>query len=294
MQSGDQIEVLTSKKQLADPKRLEFVVTAKAKNALKSLLKKLRKENVEKGKEVLQEKIKELKLSPNTITFNKLLKHYSVRSKDELYCKIGRGIIKIEDIKKIISKKAQNKWVRYWQLQYNKSSIRKKIKDNPDDINSSIKTKQLELIEDFDHANYEIATCCNPIPGDEITGYIDDNNEVTIHKKNCEIVSDLAMTFGNKIISVKWTTHRILSFLARVELNGIDKIGILNKITNVISKELDVNMRSVSFDSRGGVFSGTIDLYIHNKEDLEVVITNLKKIKGINSVIRIEELNDTV
>ncbi len=294
LQSGDQIEILTSKRQVSDPKSLDFVITAKAKNALKSLLKKIRLENVEKGKEILQEKVKELNLNPSTITFNKLLKHYSVRSKDELYCKIGRGIIDISNLKKIISKKAQNKWVRYWQLQYNRSSTRKKIKGDIDSEKSIVKTQQIELTENFDYTNYEIAQCCNPIPGDKISGYLENNKDVIIHKSGCDIISELATTQGNNIISVNWTTHKMLSFLARIELNGIDKIGILNKITNIISKELDVNMRSATFDSRGGIFKGTIDLYIHNKEDLDKLIIDLKKIKGINSVIRIEELNDTV
>ncbi len=284
LNSGDRVEILTSEKQFIDPNRINYVVTAKAKNALKNLNKAKKAEFIEKGKKLLQERLKELKLSNTSLAFRKLFNHFEVRTKDELYCKIGRGVIKLDNIKKIVNKKSKNKIIRYWQLQFSRNSNRKKIKENPD----KNVIKQLKLFDTFDGADYIIADCCRPIPGDKVTGIIKDKGEIEIHKTSCDKFEDLASKYGNNIINVTWAEHKILSFLTSIEITGIDKIGLLNDITGVISKELNVNMRSVSFDATDGIFKGTIYLYIHNKKDLDKLIDNIKKIKGVKTVKRIE------
>ncbi len=284
LNSGDKVEILTSEKQFIDPSRINYVVTAKAKNALKSLNRAKKIEFIEKGKRLLQEKLKELKLANTSLAFRNLFTHFEVRSKDELYCKIGRGAIKLDNIKKIVNKRSKNKIIRYWQLQFSRNSNRKKIKENTE----KTLTKQLKLFDTFENVNYIIADCCRPIPGDTVVGLINEKGEIEIHKTSCDNFQDQASKHGNNIVNAKWAEHKILSFLTSIEITGLDSIGLLNKITNVISKELNVNMRSVSFDAIDGVFKGTIYLYIHNKEDLENLINNIKKIKGVKSVNRIE------
>lgn len=284
LNSGDKVEILTSEKQFVDPKRINYVVTAKAKNALKSINRVKKVEYIESGKKILQDKFKELKPANTSLAFRKLFIHFEVRSKDELYCKIGRGAIDIENISKIINKKSKNKIIRYWQLQFSRTTNRKKNKENTE----KHKIKQLKLFDNFDEKSYILSKCCKPIPGDKVAGIINKSSEIEIHKISCDKFQEQASINGNNIVDAKWAEHKILSFLSSIEITGLDKIGILNKITEIISKELNVNMRSVSFDSSDGVFKGTIYLYIHNKEDLDELINNIKKIKGVKTVDRIE------
>ena len=128
--------------------------------------------------------------------------------------------------------------------------------------------------------------CCNPIPGDPIIGFLDENNEVVIHKKVCQRAISIASHQGGKIVNAKWTKHTILSFLARISLKGIDRIGIVNEITKYITLVLSVNIRKIHFETHDGIFEGYIDLYVHNTEDLEVIMKRMLKIKGVESVLR--------
>ncbi|MBR5855751.1 MAG: bifunctional (p)ppGpp synthetase/guanosine-3',5'-bis(diphosphate) 3'-pyrophosphohydrolase, partial [Bacteroidales bacterium] len=135
---------------------------------------------------------------------------------------------------------------------------------------------------------YKVAECCNPIPGDPIIGFIDEDNEVVIHKKVCPKATTLASRQGSTIVNAKWTKHTILSFLARIEIKGIDRIGIVNDITKYITLVLSVNIRKIHFETHDGVFEGYIDLYVHNTEDLDVIMKRIQKIKGVENVIRID------
>ena len=131
-----------------------------------------------------------------------------------------------------------------------------------------------------------MAECCNPIPGDPIIGFLDDDNEVIVHKKVCPVAISLASIQGGKIVNAKWTKHTILSFLARLEIKGIDRIGIVAEITKYITLVLSVNIRKIHFETHDGIFDGYIDLYVHNTDDLDVMIKRLLKIKGIENVVR--------
>ncbi len=290
LNSGDQVEIITSNKQRPKREWLDFVVTAKAKSNIKDAFKIERKENVKKGKEILEEELNKLGLSPNSLIFRKLLTGFGIRSKEELYLRIGSGIITIEELIKVIKKKSKNKWIRYWQLQISRSASRKKKPEtNTAGAGAKIDKKKTFLLkEDSEQKEYILAKCCNPIPGDNVMGFINHNDQVVIHHKKCSNAIKISSSFGNRIITAKWTTHKVLSFLARIRMSGIDKIGLVNSVTTVISKELDVNIRSISFDSHDGVFEGEIDLYVHNTEYLDKLIQNLKKVKGVNKVVRVE------
>ncbi|MFH2142799.1 MAG: RelA/SpoT family protein, partial [Bacteroidota bacterium] len=237
LHSGDQVEILTSDKQKPKREWLDFVITAKAKGNIKDAFKVERKLYLTEGKEILDNKLKELDISLSSIIFRKLLNGYNIRSKDDFYVKIGSGIIDLDDIKKIIKKKSRNKWIRYWQLQINKTTGRKKKKQTHEiisDVSYDIK-KPFLLTEEVDEQDYVLSKCCNPIPGDDVIGYLNNENEIIIHKKKCPNAIKMSSSFGDRIISANWTTHKIMSFLARIQISGIDKIGMLNNFTNVIS-----------------------------------------------------------
>ena len=202
-------------------------------------------------------------------------------------------------------KNSENKFVKYWNLQFFLGNSDKEKEDEKKEKESGkadekrekkeekqavkIDKKKDYLLEEnpLDKTlSYKVAECCNPIPGDPIIGFLDDDNEVVVHKKVCPVAISLASIQGGKIVNAKWTKHTILSFLARLEIKGIDRIGIVAEITKYITLVLSVNIRKIHFETHDGIFEGYIDLYVHNTDDLEVMIKRLPKIKGIENVVR--------
>jgi GTP diphosphokinase / guanosine-3',5'-bis(diphosphate) 3'-diphosphatase len=295
LSSGDQVEVLTSDSQRTQREWLEYAITAKAKSSIKNSLKAENKIRVEAGMKILEEKLKELNLHPNSRIIKKLLDGYDTANKDDLYMKIGGGIITLENIKKILRKNTKNKWIRYWELTYSKSIQRsKKQNDQPKTAPALDLAKPMIIREGIDEPgkNYRIAKCCNPIPGDEIVGYKSPNETIIIHSSKCPTATKLMSSHGNLIVSTRWTSHKILSFLAGISIKGIDKIGIVNSITNVISHDLNANIRKIAVETHDGIFEGSIELYVHDTKHLNNLIMNLFKINGVVSVNRIEAVKE--
>lgn len=293
LNSGDQVEIITSDKQRLQKEWLELVITAKAKTAIKNALKSESKNRIEKGKGLLETKLKDLNLTPSSRIFHKILPAYEVSSKEELYSKIGSEIIKLDDLEKILKKNTKNKWIRYWELTLGfggnnefpseeEMTVQKKytnsspfiLRENVDD-----KTK-----------SYAIATCCNPLPGEDVIGYRSTMDTIIIHRSKCPNAIRLLSSESEKIIPTRWTTHKILSFLCKVSIQGIDRFGIFNNITTVISKELSINIRTLNLSSHDGIFEGEVELYVHSINDLNKLLVNLGKIKGVEKVARIESL----
>jgi guanosine-3',5'-bis(diphosphate) 3'-pyrophosphohydrolase len=292
LKSGDQVEIITSDKFHSRREWLNKVVTAKAKSSIKSSIKAETKNRIEKGKKILEEELSKLNLKPSSRIFKKLLPGYEVTSKDELYSKIGTSIINLDNLKKILKKNTKNKWIRYWQIQFAKSTQRNKKpasrrKTTKKDFSAPVLLK--ENIEE-EQPEYTIAKCCNPIPGDDVIGYTDQdiNSQLIIHKKKCPNAIKLLSSHKELIVPVKWTTHKVLSFLVKLAITGIDHFGIYNDITTVISKQLNVNIRTINLASHDGIWEGTIDLYVHDTKDVNNLIMNLSKIKGVDSVTRVE------
>jgi guanosine-3',5'-bis(diphosphate) 3'-pyrophosphohydrolase len=292
LKSGDQIEIITSDKFHSRREWLNKVVTAKAKSSIKASIKAETKNRIQKGKKILEEELSKLNLKPASRIFKKLLPGYEVTSKDELYSKIGSSIIKLDNLEKILKKNTKNKWIRYWQIQFAKTTQRNKKpvpskKPEKKDISAPVLLK--ENIEE-EQPEYTIAKCCNPIPGDDVIGYTDKdiNSQVTIHKRKCPNAIKLLSSHKELIVPVKWTTHKVLSFLVKLAITGIDHFGIYNDITTVISKQLNVNIRTINLASHDGIWEGTIDLYVHDTKDVNNLIMNLSKIKGVDSVTRVE------
>lgn len=292
LMSGDQVEVITS--DIAKPEKewLTFVHTTKAKTAITNILKTLEKDRIQKGIAILETKLNEFGLTTNSEIIKKLLLAYDVLNKDELYLKIELGIINLDDLKKIIRKNLSKNVIKYWELKLIES---RKVKTKPEpkipEIDRSVPFLLRENVDNAEQS-YEIAKCCNPIPGDEVTGYYSPEGAIVIHKPKCPVAIRLMSSEGNRIIPVKWTIHKLVSFLAKIKMSAIDRIGLLNDITKVISFELNANMQNVNVSVHDGIFDCTIDLYVHHTIDLNNLILKISNIKGIESVKRIEDFTD--
>lgn len=295
LKSGDQVEVITSGKQRTQKEWLKYVKTAKAKSAITQAIKDDNKNRIEKGKQILEKKLHELNVQPSSRVFKKILPAYQVLSKDELYSKIGTGIIQLDDLKKILKKNTKNKIIRYWSLQLAKSTgAGKPRRDNvgvQKQENFSYKDPVLLREDKSGVPEYEIADCCKPIPGDDVLGFRDkDNKNIVIHKSKCPIAIKLMSSQGNTIVPARWTTHKLLSFLAKLSINGIDRVGIAKDITATISNELNANIRRINIETHDGIFEGEIELYVHSASDLNNLILDLSKLKGVDKVKRKEEI----
>jgi GTP pyrophosphokinase len=299
LQNGDQVEILTSDNQKIQRDWLNYVTTAKAKAAITNAIKAETKNRTYKGKKELEKKLKELGLKPNSNLLRKLIEAYEVSSKEELYSKIGSGIISLKGIDKIVKRHARNKFIRYWGLQISRTANKtmprhKKSSSYTQKTGSKFDYKSPYIISEKTDDNklpYQIAECCHPIPGDEVVGYKKPNsNVIIVHKAKCPTALKLMSSQGQYIVPAKWTTHTYLSFLAKLHIKGIDRIGIAKDITALISNELDANIRKLNIDTVDGMFEGYIELYVHNVSDLNNLILNLSKVKGIDSVKRIEDV----
>lgn len=296
MQNGDQVEILTSENQLPQQEWLNFITTAKAKGKVKNSLRTENHQHLEKGKIIIEEALKKLDAPLVADTLKKIVAYYNLNNKEQLYSEVGMGIIDLNDLDKIIAVKSHNKFIKYWNIKIkgkNKENDVAEAEEKEEVAGSLIdRHKPFILKEDPGNSAYSLARCCNPIPGDDVFGYITSGNHVIIHKKECHKAETLVGSHGDKIIAAEWTKFKKLSYLTRLRLKGFDRLGIVSEITNVISKLYNINMRTVKFDTHEGLFEGDLFLYMHNTEDLNNLIRQLSKLKGIDSVTRVENMNE--
>jgi len=287
LSNGDQVEILTSEKQKPQREWLKFVATAKARTKIKDAFKLEKNRHLELGKEMIEIALKKLHITPTVNTLKKITSHYNLSNKDQLYSQIGIGFIDLDDIANVVRKKSENRITRYWKLTFGKMKKSDKSSDAPID-----KKKPFLLKEDPDSRNYTLAKCCNPIPGDDVIGFILANDQIIIHKKGCPKAEKLTSSHGSRLITAQWTTFKRLSYLTQLHLDGFDRIGIVNEVTNVISKQHNINMRTIKFDTHDGIFEGELFIYIHNAQDLQNLIAELTKIKGIDKIERVENISE--
>lgn len=290
LQNGDQVEILTSENQIPKLEWLKFSNTAKARGKIKDAFKTEKAKHTEKGKQMVEESFNLIKEPLSANNLKKLVAHYNLNNRDQLYSEVGMGFIDLQDVKEIIGKKSENKLVKYWNITFGSGN-----KNAPEEVEHSKKIDQKKtflLKENQDNTSFSLAKCCNPIPGDPVVGYLSNEEHVIIHKVDCPEVAKLLTNQGENIIRAEWTKFKRQSYLTRLNLEGFDRLGIVHEVTTVISKGLNINMRSVKFDTHDGIFKGDLFLYIHNAEDLKSLISRLKNIKGIENVIRVENLNE--
>lgn len=291
LNSGDQVEIITSEIAKPELEWLSFVKTSKARDAIKNQLRLETKDSIQKGMELLEAKMKELGQSLDTETLKNLLSAYDYDNKEDFFSGIGTGRIQLDNLKKNVKGPGKNV-IKYWELKLIGSKKEKKPA-SPGPSGSIDKKVPFLLRENVDNAeqSYEIAKCCNPIPGDEVTGYHSPEGTIVIHKPKCPVAIRIMSNEGNRIIAVKWAIHKLVSFLARISMTGIDRIGLVNDITNIISSELKVNMTNINISVKDTIFEGTIDLYVHHTKDLNNLILKISNIKGIESVKRVEDFS---
>ncbi len=278
---------MTSEKQRPQSHWFEIVTTAKAKQKVKDSFKLEQSEHIEKGRQIIEDELKKLNKIPSNETISALLNHFNLETKMQMYAQVGSGLINLNQLEEIYKdKKEENKLVKYWKL----SLGRKKKNDQESEISNQHidKKKTYILSEENIEKNFKLAKCCNPIPGDDVIGYLDESNVIIIHKKSCKETIKITTSEGDKIVIAKWKQFKINSFLSRIYIKGFDRIGIASDVTSIISKDHNVNMRTVRFDTNEGVFTGTIDLYIHNTEDIDNILAELNKLKGIDIVERLD------
>ena len=274
--SGDQVEIITSQKQHPRKDWLRFVATSEAKSKIKSALKKEKKIISEKGKELAVRKLRHLRINLNNSTETELIKHFKSSSTLELFYQFGNGEISNSDIKEFVKLKNAG-WYQ---------SIKNRIYKNRI-ISKTTKTDSFIVFNDEEEVlDYQIAVCCNAIPGDEIFGFLSVIDGLKVHRSDCPNAIELRANYAYRILNAKWTSKDHINFIANLNLNGIDSVGLINKVTQIISKQMHVDIKAINVSTDDGVFDGEITLKVHNEKFLSEITKKLKKIDGIDKITR--------
>ncbi|MDH5602921.1 MAG: RelA/SpoT family protein [Cyclobacteriaceae bacterium] len=281
LKNGDQVEILTSNKQKPGEDWLRFVVTSKARARIRDGLKEEKKNIADEGKEVTHRKLKQLKIKPGPEVFDKLREYFRLKSNFDLFYLVGKGNIKIKEIKSALELKKGN------------STATENITpvDTPLKNELKIVKKQNDLLligEDMDIVDYKLAKCCNPIPGDDVFGFVTVGEGIKIHRTVCPNAPELLSNHAHRLVKAKWASQRQKAFLVGLKIVGVDRVGLINDVTMIISEELKVNMRSMSIETESGIFEGEIMLYVNDKKHLELLRNKLEKVEGVANVSRFE------
>ena len=289
LQSGDQVEILTSKSQRVQPQWEVFATTARARAKIAAILRKERKANQKIGEEILNEFLKKEEIRPEETVIEKLRKLHNAKNEEELLAAIGsKAIVLGEADKNELKEKQTSNWKKYLTFSFGNNKEKQEEKEPQE--KEKINPKQvLKLTEESLQKKYIMAECCHPIPGDDVLGYVDENDRVIIHKRQCPVAAKLKSSYGNRILATEWDTHKELSFLVYIYIKGIDSMGLLNEVTQVISRQLNVNIRKLTIETEDGIFEGKIQLWVHDVDDVKTICNNLKKIQNIKQVSRVEE-----
>jgi GTP pyrophosphokinase len=292
LKSGDQVEIITSKKQSPREEWINYVVTARAKSFIKDALKEQRKKYVEEGRVKLEQLFKELKIEHNRNSLLQLQECNHISSTIDLYYRVALGEIGLKEIKDCISQHEKGGWLNLITRPFvrNRHVIPQRLSD---EVKQKVGAKELVTAQNGE-IEYRISDCCNPIPGDEVVGFVPQDGGIWIHRTNCPEAIQLMSKYGNRIVKINWTGTDSGTFLSGIRLVGFDNMGLLNDIINIISTQMSLNIRSFHIDSTGDVFEATIMLLVHSTDDLNRLMTELKKLKGINNVYRISRLTDSV
>ena len=289
LQSGDQVEILTSKSQRVQPQWEVFATTARARAKIAAILRKERKANQKIGEEILSEFLKKEEVRPEEAAIEKLRKLHNAKNEEELLAAIGsKAIVLGEADKNELKEKQTSNWKKYLTFSFGNSKEKQEEKE-PQEKEKINPKEVLKLTEESLQKKYIMAECCHPIPGDDVLGYVDENDRIIIHKRQCPVAAKLKSSYGNRILATEWDTHKELSFLVYIYIKGIDNMGLLNEVTQVISRQLNVNIRKLTIETEDGIFEGKIQLWVHDVDDVKTICNNLKKIQNIKQVSRVEE-----
>lgn len=281
LKNGDQVEILTSNKQKPNEDWLRFVVSSKARAKIKDVLKEEKKDAALEGKEIVYRKLKQMKIEPSSEVINELRAYFNQKTPLDFYYNIGRGTIDAKGIKKFKLEVKDIKPHRSTSKVSDAKSFEKEI--------SKLKGENTDMLligEDMDVVDYKIAKCCNPIPGDDVFGFVTVNEGIKIHRTSCPNSPELLSNHGHRVVKAKWTSQHKIAFLAGLQIIGTDRVGLVNDVSSIISSELKVNMQSISVDTNSGIFEGKIKLFVQDTKHLDLLIKKLENVKGIVKVSR--------
>ena len=291
LQSGDQVEIITSSKQKPKEDWLLFVKTSKARNRIRQALKEERRKLADLGKEQFERKLRHLGMAFTENDIPKILRFFKVSSAQDFYYKVATDFITNSDIRRFYKEETSRSWYSYItrKLKRNKTSDTENKTTLEDLIQkTSRKPDSLVIGDEMTQLDYKLASCCNPIPGDEVFGFVTVNEGIKIHKTNCPNANALMSNYAYRIVKARWTSSEDIAFQAGIRIKGFDDVGIVNKITRIISNQLRVNMKSINFDTNDGLFEGQIMVFVHDTEHLEDLMLKLRQVPG---VIAVERMN---
>ncbi|MBR5861535.1 MAG: bifunctional (p)ppGpp synthetase/guanosine-3',5'-bis(diphosphate) 3'-pyrophosphohydrolase [Bacteroidaceae bacterium] len=285
LQSGDQVEILTSNAPRVNENWLSFVTTAKARAKIQAAIRRQQRLMQNEGEEKLNRFLEHEGISNHAGNVEKLWKHYKLKDREELHIAIGKGTINLGSEDKDIL--LGNKKFSFQSL-FSFNRDKKKEENITATQHEGVDHKKpIQLTDENLKSNYIIADCCNPIPGDDVLGYYDENKRIIIHKRNCPVADTLKSSHGNRILAAKWETHKHLYFAVPIQIKGIDDMGVLHEITTIIYQQMSANIQKIHLESNDGIFEGTFWINVHDVEEVKNICESLKKIKNIKTIARI-------
>ena len=292
LQSGDQVEILSSKSQHVQPSWINFVSTAKAKQKVMAILRRDNRETQKKGEQILDDWLKKNELEMTTPVLNKLCEVHDMQKHEDLFLAIGRRTILLgdKDVEELLEKKKKNEttssWLKYVPF-FGHSEKKEGKKDNFFIVGEGFNKKKPVIINEENISQFIFPTCCHAIPGDDILGYIDNKNRIEIHRRDCTVANKLKAAYGKRILDAKWDMHQVMFFDATIEIRGIDRKRMLHDVSEVISDKLDVNIHKMTIESNEGIFDGQIEIRVHDRDEVKTIMGELRKIEDIKEVLQI-------
>ena len=289
LQSGDQVEILTSKSQHVQPSWINFVSTAKAKGKIQAILRRDNRETQKNGEKIVADWFADNELAMTTATLDKLCDFHNVQKHEQLFFAVGEKSIVLndKDLDELPAKKKAGKGAGWRQCGPLVSHDHKEEKPSYFVVGEGFNKKKPIIISEDNIASFIFPDCCHVIPGDDVLGYIDNKKRIEIHKRDCNVANRLKASFGNRILDAKWNMHKRMFFDATIEIHGIDRKGMLLDVSKVITSQLDINIHKITISSDKGIFDGTIELRVHDRSEVKVIVDSLMKIEDLKEVQRI-------
>ena len=286
LKSGDQIEIITSVHQKPTINWLEYVTTQRAKNKIRNFLNEDTKKLGEEGKETLTRKLKHLKITLNETVVNELVNFFKLKTSLDLFYRVGIGAIENQQLKDYAAQKSNT------LINFFKNKIKRSPGTSPNDIHKQELSSNYDLLvfgKEQDRLDYKLSNCCNPIPGDEVFGFVTINEGIKIHKKDCPNAISMQSNYAYRVMQAKWIDSSQQEFKAILKITGMDSMGLTNELTQVISSQMSVNIQSISLNGEAGIFNGQVTVVVQNNTILKILIDNIKKIDGIEKVTRVNK-----
>ncbi len=282
LNNGDQVEIIAADSARPKPEWLDAVTTGKAKQAIKSFLKRDRQNNIENGMQLLEKRMQELDIKLSGRVLRKIIPIYECTNKEELYSKIGAGIVSLDNLEKVLKSNSKSKILKFWTL-----FIPHKKDEDGDDAEQENHTR--DEAAEGDGEQFEIADCCKPIPGDKVVGFRDlATGKIIVHKASCDELNRLASQHGGQIVKeeIKWSQHKAMSYLVTIEIRALDRQGLLLELATIMSADFSINMRELNLHSHDGICEGSVALYVKDADGLSAIMDRLRKVKGMDTVKR--------